>query len=377
MAIALDPALQMQWHSVRARAGSFWSWWTGELAGMLPGIIRRLIVAERPVATLDLESGEVGYVAAGGRKVSPALGRLNLDAPASVLRAQLKDILGRRSRRKLGLAVALPGVLRRRIELPAAAAGDLNAVLCLDMDRQTPFRAEDVLFTHRLLARQGEAGTISVELIVAPKDLCNRPQALAADLGLPLAYLGPTASPPWSDNLCPAPATRGHALARRVLGLVALALAGAALWLPLELDRRTADAAASRLAEAKAMEASLSAELEARAPLAAAARSIQNTGAQALPILSEITAVLPLDSWLDRIDWRDGRVQISGHARAAADIAGQLAQIPRFAAIDYDAPVTRDSDGLERFSLLLQLAVPDPVADEDGNKDETSPGERP
>jgi general secretion pathway protein L len=362
VAISLDPALPTQLRDLQASAARFWSWWTGELAAMVPAGLRRRLAPGRPLLAIDLADGGVTLHPGPADGRGEPLGRLPLHADPASRRGALTALLQDRRSAGLGLAITMPGVLLRQIELPAAAAGDLDAVLRLDMDRQTPFRAEDVRFSHRLIGRQPASGTITVALAVAPKAACAGPEALAAELGLPLAYLGPRGGPPWSDNLWSPPVARGRRRLLRGLAVLAAALALLALWLPLERDRRAAEAVAARVAEASALQARLAAERDQLAGLREAARAVAGAEAQALPLLADIAAALPLDAWLERLDWRDGQVELAGRARATTEIVARLAAQPRFGAVGYLAPVTRGEDGLERFSLTVELAAAEPEA---------------
>lgn len=360
MAIPLDPTLKMNLQLLASRANSIWSWWSDEMLSMLPAALRRYWTSNRPRLAIDLTDGRVTLYPADANAAGRMLGHLSLEAGFEDVQAALDAMLDGFPKDNLGLAISMPGVLSREIELPIAAAGDLDEVLRLDMDRQMPFEADDVLFTHRLIARHPDRGVITVALTVAPKSICALPRTLATTIGLPLDYLGASTAPPWSDNIHePAPSGKSQLVMRGLWGCTAV-LAALALWLPLERDRLAAEAMAARLAEAKAQQASLAAEREALSGFLAAADSIRRqNSADALPILSDITSSLPLDGWLERLDWQADEVEIAGHVRATAEFAANLGSLERFEAIDYLTPVTRDENGLERFNLALRLS-PEP-----------------
>ncbi len=365
MATSLNEALPISWSRGRAHIGDFWSWWTSELWALTPSLVRRLLGPEGPRLVIDLASGRVDYYAANARKDGEHLGELVLDAESpAALREALGALLQKRSRRRLGLALTLPNILSREIELPPMAGGDLKAALRLDMDRQMPFSADEVLFTHRVIGRDPARSKVTVALTVLPKEACEQPKVLAKALGLPLVYLGAPsdthpACPKWDDNLWRSPSSRGAAIATRILLIGMVLLSALALWLPLERDRQEAAAVASRLSEVQMREAALRVEREELSRFLAAAETMSRMEAMGLPLLADISASLTDDTELDRLDWRDGRVEIAGRAGASSAIVARLNALPRFKTVGYLSPVTRDGEGRERFNLALEIASED------------------
>ena len=70
--------------------------------------------------------------------------------------------------------------LRKALDLPLAAEDDLDQLLRFEMDRLTPFRAEDVVFAQRVLERDPERQRMTVELQVAPRAVVEQALAMAA-----------------------------------------------------------------------------------------------------------------------------------------------------------------------------------------------------
>jgi general secretion pathway protein L len=59
--------------------------------------------------------------------------------------------------------------LHRAIVLPAAAEDNLRQVLAFEMDRQTPFKADQVYYDYRVASRTAAERNLHVELIVVPR----------------------------------------------------------------------------------------------------------------------------------------------------------------------------------------------------------------
>src|SRR5215470_12583951 len=132
----------------------FFRWWFGELAACIPAPLRRLLRGRRPVLALRWNDRSV-TLALRGRHGARALGEIALtpDDPAAERAAVARALKGVR-RGRVEAAIELPAerILRRTIDLPLAAAENLREVLGFEMDRHTPFRAEDVAFDYRIAA---------------------------------------------------------------------------------------------------------------------------------------------------------------------------------------------------------------------------------
>ena len=57
--------------------------------------------------------------------------------------------------------------------MPAATEENLAQVLSFEMDRLTPFRADEVYFDHRVVGRDAAAATLAVLVAVARRDIVD------------------------------------------------------------------------------------------------------------------------------------------------------------------------------------------------------------
>lgn len=158
----------------RQHVDAFWRWWSAELRKLVPrglgglqGVVRAPIVALEgeelvvfetrgaaiaetsriPLATLDPE----------GRRIALR----NLASAAGLAEARVR------------LCLAREEALVRRVSLPLATEENLPQVLAFEMDRLSPFRAEEVYFDHRVAGRDALAGKVLVDLGVARRELVD------------------------------------------------------------------------------------------------------------------------------------------------------------------------------------------------------------
>lgn len=254
-------------------------------------------------------------------------------------------------------------VLTHEVDLPAAAEENLRQVLTFEMDRQTPFRADDVLFDYRV-AERGE-GRLRVLMAVTPRlAVENRLAALQA-AGVRPEALVPEAEP--DLDLLPA---EFRPRPRRVAGILnalllvsALGLAAVALALPLVRKIEVVQRLEPRVAEARA-EAREVRELrdgieELRQTLAFAIREKQRAP-RVLDLWDEVTRLLPDDTWLREMDYSDGTLQLRGETSSAPRVVALLEASDMLADVRFLAPVTQGRDGREEFFLAAQVATGSP-----------------
>src|SRR4051812_24379221 len=157
----------------RAKLAAFWRWWMGELSRAMPERIAGFRGASRlPVVALD--GGDLVLVeprAAAGPEARVALATLDASRRRSAVAAMLERAGEVRTRAQLSLAPQ--DALLRRVSFPAATEENLRQVIAFEMDRLTPFRVDDVYFDHRVLSRDATAGTVSVLLGGARRELVD------------------------------------------------------------------------------------------------------------------------------------------------------------------------------------------------------------
>ncbi len=356
---------------VRRGLQGFFAWWLGELAGLVPARLSPARRRDRHRLVLALGAEGTGVSEIVGEQ-EQALGVVAAGEPGQPAKvaALLRRARRRRSRITLRLA---PGMgLRKVLDLPLAAQGDLDQLLRFEMDRLTPFRAEDVVFARRILGSDPDQRRMTVELQVAPRAVVEQALAAAAackvtPTRVELAPPAPSGSNPGPGaapalNLLPAepaeaaPASRLH----RWLALVALALAALALAIPLQQQRSTVAELEREVAVAKDA-AQQSARLRARLDqLRANVRFLVDQKGRTpmvTRVLAELTRVIPDQAHVEQLDLREGTLQLRGFADKASDLIGLLEQSPLFRTPQFRSPVTRDPRlGEERFQLSVELA---------------------
>jgi general secretion pathway protein L len=172
--------------------------------------------------------------------------------------------------------------------------------------------------------------------------------ALAAARGIPPLDLLPHARRPRRI-------TRPQALTAGLAGATALLLLAALLAPGYRESRRLAalDAELLRIGpQARVVEETLR-ELERKRRLLATIDALESGTARPLPILRDLTELLPQDSWLTTLSLEAKGMEMTGQAAAASALIPLLENSPWFERVEFASPVTR---GKDREQFRVQAA---------------------
>lgn len=349
--------------SLSAAVGGFFRWWFGELRDTIPPFLRGGGRGRRRAFWIEIGDRSARFGREGRRKTKD-LGEVALDPgdPAAQYRDIRRHMRRRRIRpRDIDLQLSRDQALRQVVVLPAAARENLREVLSFEMDRHTPFKADEVVFDYRLLRIDQQRKQMDVDLAVAKRDTLAQVLATARSWKLNPKRVGVEGG--GLDLLRSARhevgGSRGRALTA-VLGVVTAGLFVAAALAPLQTQRELLDEAqeALRLARSEAVEAD---DLRRQA-----SKSLQRSefliGRKTSTIsvselLNEVTRLLPDDTWVVQFSRRDDQLTLSGFSAKASALIGLLEQSDLLADVRFRSPVNLDPRlQLERFNLSAVVA---------------------
>jgi general secretion pathway protein L len=347
----------------------FFAWWGRNLAACLPPRLRAIVSARSDHLLVQAEGEELIVWREQGDGGTSEYGRISLsiapDAQAAAfhrLRGAIEDPAAR-------TVYCMPAerVLHRTLTLPAAAEDNLRQVLAFEMDRQTPFKADQVYFDSRVLGRDATGRNLRVDLVVMPRAQLDAELTRIAGADLALAGIDSWIDAPGGarrhTNLLP-PERRSRNRDMRmplILGLGALAIVLLAVNMGQSL--------ANRAAAAQAMEAEVeAAKVEARrvaeqkkqlVDLVNGANFLtdkKRQGPLMIALLDDITRRLPDDAYLERLSENDGQVQMQGEADEAAKLIGLLVDSPYLSNPGFQGQVQPDPrSGKDRFTINADL----------------------
>ncbi|WP_246022973.1 PilN domain-containing protein [Cognatilysobacter terrigena] len=340
------------------------NWWGHALAAWLPVRVRRALGVDRGrLLLMPLTDGEVRLQLQRDGALHE-LGRLPalVDAPgddplATVLNSSAVDL-------PRWLVLPAGAALVRRLGLPAAAADRLRDVVRFELDRQTPFAADEVMYDARLVGRRGD-GQLDVELVATPR---MRAEPMLAALG-PLAgrlagvdVLDVDGTPRGVNLLDPAARRRQRdpwLVWNRVLAGVGVIAIAFALVTILDNRRQAADQlehdvrARSRPAKLAAQQREALTELVAGQAFLDKRRAEQPT---AVEVMDEVSRRLPDGTYLEKLAMEGDRLTLIGLSNEAPSLVNRLEGAPLWhspalaGALQPDPATNRD-----RFTLTAEL----------------------
>ncbi len=354
--------------ALAAPIARFFAWWSGELAACVPAGLRGILDGRRQQIAVDYRERDVElhHRARGGWRT---LGSVAVDraAPAAGRAACLAAVRGiRRSAAEIILRLPAAQVLRRRVDLPLAAAENLREVLGFELDRLTPFKSADAAYDYRIAATDREAQRLTVDIAVAPLALVEEAVRVAEALGLPPDRVGVANgldAGAAQINLLGAPSDGGGRFLRRVTlalaALFCLLLAATVLW-PLHREQEELAGLEARLLRSRA-EATAADQLRAQLAEVLDRKSFLVQRRQATPlavaVLQDLTERLADDTWLVQLHIGGGQATLSGYAPAAAALVPALEDSDLLSDVQFGSPVMPDARvGRERFNLSAKIA---------------------
>ncbi|MEI7035435.1 PilN domain-containing protein [Fulvimonas yonginensis] len=348
----------------------FFAWWGGELAAMLPASWRRLFgggaqwyLLQRVDARWELRrAGELEPRAQWQRGTEVAIEQ-------AALAAAVREV----DREDLRLALLLPAAaaLRRRLLLPRAAADNLQQVAAFEMDRQTPFRVEQVYYAAIELDAPAPPGRFHAELVAVPRDTLDPllAELEAADIRVDAVDVAEGAGRRGVNLLPPARVPRRTNPRQRLnLALAAAAVLLLVLALMQWLHNRSV-ALSTMQAQVDGMQAeaqqvaALRQELQDNAGAAGFLVRRKQNRVTMLDLLLDLTRRLPQNAWLERLSVDPGgQVGFQGQAPQAAALIDALKDSKVVRDPNFQGSIQPDPQtGKERFYMVAQLRQAGPA----------------
>lgn len=336
--MALSDLLNADMATTGAQLRVGWSWWLGELGGMVPHALRGEAARTRAVA--ELHGAEAIFWRDGHRLAA---------APARA-------------------AIALPRAqaLVRDVMLPRLPRADTRRLLALDLDRLTALDPAAAVFDFVVLPGEPPGGRQQVRLAVVTRATAVSALARADALGVTPQALGLMDGVggvqfDFLPNL-DQDASRGPLWARAsswwiAAGVLLLANLAFAIWRDMADVSRLSDIVA---AQSDAVQLAQRARSRVRAEdFKRAAWSQRRAVQDPLPPLTVATVALPSPVWVQRLAWDGHALRLTGYTTEAIDPIALLRRSPMFSAVHAStSDVAPALPQFQSFDLNATVAVP-------------------
>ena len=362
----MKPGLEAANRALRAQLTRFSAWWTGELRALIPrswqvvlarGTRRLLVDVDGPIARVMLQDAQ------GTRELAAltfAAARLDGESALRAAQDERPD--------EVVVRLGPEQALRQTLSLPLATEKNLRQVLAFEMDRHTPFKAEQVYFDFAVVDRDPRKRRLQVELTLMPRAGIDPLLSMLARVGLPATSLTLSGDESAAQaravellpgRLRPRPARGNGGRFQRALGGLALLLLAAAALVPLVQKHRAVKQLEAEVQEIRetAMQAQqIRQELEGLVAESSVLAKRRNERPLVIQVVDELTRLLPDSTWLTRIDIAGAKVKIQGESANASEVATLMVGSALFSDASFEAPVTRDlRTQQERFVISANI----------------------
>lgn len=323
----------------------FWTWWRQHLLELVPERYRASGSVDALVVDASLPTG---VRLARRRRGQEALLGPRLDGVA-------------RPGEPVILRLGAEQVLERQVVLPLAAERDPERLLGYDMERLTPFAADEVYWGCAVESRDRALGRLVLRLALVPKAaVAALIEQMAASGVRPGLIEATTATGTRTIRLDHDDGGRRLITPPRV-AIALAAFAGIVLISPLlrqSLEFSEAQARLDALAPRFQTVEALRARINGAGGGDAVAREAARLG-DTLAALGAITEILPDDSYLTEFTMRERKMTLSGLSASAPKLISALSADARIRNPAFTAPVTRAENGHnDVFSIRADLANP-------------------
>lgn len=313
---------------------TFFAWWGRELASLIPAAWRHWYFGRGHILLAEVRDERFSIVRPG-KNGFELLAEVDLQPLAADERKRAAArVLSQASGGKSFLVyLCLPAerALRKTLRLPLAVEENLRQTLAFELDRQTPFKVDQVYFDCILRERRPAEQMLLAELIVLPKEAVDGPLGQAAALGLALngavlasdlLALG-ARCPNFLSATLPSKRFRQRLWINIALLLLALLLAAGALALPIWQKRNTAMMLTSLSLTAK--EAAMQTQsLRDQMDVLATEYKFPIEQKNALPstflLVNQLSKLLPDDTYVSNLEVTGKDVQIQGETGSSSKL---------------------------------------------------------
>jgi len=332
-------------------------WWGHELSFLVPEKIQQLLSDPQSFIIIKADKQQLTLTYQCEDLVEP-LATLARDVSAI---EQYKDLLAaddRLSKAKVILRLSTEDAIQKELALPIAAKENLHQVVAYEMDRYTPFKADQVYFAVQKLPKKlnTDPDQLKVRLVLTPKSTLNTLYTDVHTLGIvPLIadYEGVANDVAYSNdsyNLLPAHLRPEVAKMSRIahaalIGFVFLLL-GAIILIPVWLESQAVDALTQKVKSLEKEANSIKAlQLETAGLMEETQQLLneKNATPSVLTLLNTLSTLMKDDTRLAYLQYADGHLQIQGESPAASTLISVLEDSELFNNAAFASPVTQDS----------------------------------
>jgi general secretion pathway protein L len=337
--------------SLKSACLNFGAWWISELAACIPPAIKKVIHGLDPMPIIILANGSA-----------------SIHYPNDLLpKTKLKESTTQKDASSAPVLVALDSceVYQNRFRMPTVSKSKLRQAVLFEIERRSPMHRQNAAIDFSILHYDPGSSMMDIEWVLAPDSAIEHAKNTTRKLGFfPLAIglaednreklryvFSRTKRPFCFQN------DKSLLVCLGALGLF-LGSISFVFFAVLLHPTISGDALAELKNQAAVVQ---SAKTDTQKMVAGLqqldARSKEPRIAE---ILSQLTQVLPDDSWIFELDLTGNQLRIVGYSASATALVGRLATVASFDNPHFQAPITPQVNApnnkpLERFDIVMAV----------------------
>ena len=346
----------------------FFRWWKRELSFFVPEKIKQLVNVKEGfiIVRPDGNQLELTYVLNGQAEL---LARLDRNEFGIDQYKALRDADERIDKATIIIRLARQDGIQKELTLPDAAKGNLYQVVAYELDRYTPFKADQVYFAVKPLDVVNEPGQIRTKLVIATREFLDTLSEDITAMGMvPLFTDYEDAANNLEQNydyynlsrdILRQRTKKTPRLIHSALITLTCLLLVAVIAMPVWFEYQTvnalqlkADALEKDAKKVKALQSDVDAVIDETRQLIAE----KSATPEVIVMLNTLSSLIKDDTWLSYAQYSDGHLQIQGESPAASTLIAVLEASELFVNARFASPVTQDSiSKLERFQITVDV----------------------
>ncbi|MDD5274560.1 MAG: PilN domain-containing protein [Methylovulum sp.] len=348
---------------------AFLRWWRRELSFLVPEKISQFVNDRHGFVIVSPEAGKLRLTYTDNGHSPDYLVTLDRNEAGLAHYQRMLEQDERLAKATVILRLTGTDALVKELMLPIAAKENLHQVVAYELDRYTPFKADQVYFAVKPVGGEPEPGLIKVMLILTTRELLDNLYEDVKSMGLsPLFadYEGAANSIDLQHNfynLLPESLRQKTAKAPRLIhfGLIIsiIILLCAVLVMPVWFESRTIQVLEEKVKtiekDAKKIKA-LQSEIDAVINETQKLLDEKKSTPAMVVVLNALSKIIKDDTSLAYLQYADGHIQIQGESPAASTLIGVLEDSEIFTNARFVSPVTQDNvSKLERFQITADI----------------------
>lgn len=358
-------------------------WWKRELAFLIPTKIRQFFHTPR-VAVIIRSVGENFELS---EEIDDVKTVLKTIVPEMSNAETIKNLLSAERFKNAIFILRLSNrdALNKTLNLPLAAQSNVSQVVGYELDRYSPFKAEQIYYATQIERTDVETAQLIVQLMIVPRKRLETLYQHCRILGIAPHFADVENYPNNSQNLHSAynllplhlqPKIKNRSrwiIGGLVSSLILLSLTS--LVLPVFLEYQAVEDLQNKISkiekDVKSVKA-LQSEMDDIREEHQALINEKTLMPSVVAMLNEISALLKDDSWLSYLQYSDGQLQLQGESPTASNLLADLEASDYFAKVSFASPVTQDkASSMERFQISAEITKPENLESSDATTETT------